>query len=275
MITADQTTAIDQFTALPSSCRRGGGRAHEVYWSASDHSAITEPGATQFSFGASGPVPIVNFGRKRLTFSFRSNRTGTVQQGEGPWEFLLAKHLDTLPFVSDYRLHGHRAVLTHPDGRETVYGPDAVWSGVDGTVTCAEVKASDGYFAEPATAALLDVTERGLATGGIRLARITGDSLQDDRRRTFNVCRAFADGLGRIDDALLARARDALAGGPLSLASLGDRLGVDARSRVRVVNALMVRHAAAYDLSDAVTPDLRVTAAPIAKPTPDLATLTA
>ncbi|MGA1799320.1 hypothetical protein VH567_11135 [Sphingomonas sp. 4RDLI-65] len=272
--TASRTTTIDQFSALPASSRRGGGRAHEVYWTASKPSPITDPAATSFSFGSYDPGPIVNFGRKRLTFSFLSARTGTVQQGESPWEFLLAKHLETLPSVGAYRLHGHRAVLVGPDGETSSYGPDAVWTGIDGTVTCAEVKASAGYFAEPATAALLDVAERGLAAGGIRFARITSDALREDRRREFNVCRAFADGRGRIGEAVPDRARDALAGGPLALGALGERLGIDASSRVRIVNALMVRRIAAYDLSDAVTPDLCVTAAPLAKPAPDLAALT-
>jgi hypothetical protein len=275
MTTVQHDAGIDQFAALPARFRRGGGRAHEVYWRASKPSPLTEPDAMRFSFGPAGPARIVSFGRKRMTFSYRSVRTGLLQQGEGPWELLLAKHLETLPAVHDYRLHGHRATLTDPDGGKTEYGPDAVWAGVDGTVTCAEVKASDSYFAEPSTAMLLAVTERGLAAAGIRLARITGDSLTMDRRRAFNVCRAFADGLGGIDGNLVARARDALAGGPLSLASLGERLGVHTASRVRVVNALMVRRVAAYDVTDAVTPDLRVTSAPAAESTPDLATLTA
>lgn len=272
--TASRTTTIDQFTALPASSRRGGGRAHEVYWTASKPSRITDPAATSFSFGSHEPAPIVSFGRKSQTFSFLSVRTGTVQQGEGPWEFLLAKHLETVPHVSGYRLHGHRAILVGPDGEKSSYGPDAVWADIDGAVTCAEVKASAGYFAEPATVALLEVTERGLAAGGIRFARITGDALREDRRREFNVCRAFADGLGRIGDDVADRAQDALAGGPLALGALGERLGIDAPSRVRVVNALMVRRIAAYDLSDAVTPDLCVTAAPLPKPAPDLAALT-
>lgn len=275
MITAEQTTAIDQFTALPPPCRRGGGRTHEAYWKASKPSPITEPDAMGFSFGPASPAPIVSFGRKKSTFSFLSRRTGSIQQGEGPWEFLLAKHLETLPAVQNYQMHGHRAVLTDPEGGETRYGPDAVWSGVDGTVTCAEVKASAGYFAEPATVALLHVTERGLAAAGIRFARITGDALQEDRRRAFNVCRAFTDGLGQLDGAVEARAREALARGPLSLAELSEHVGIDARSRVRVLNALLVRRIAAYDLSDAVTPDLRVAAAPRSNPAPDLATLNA
>lgn len=275
MTTVQHNTGIDQFAALPARSRRGGGRAHDVYWRASKPSPLTESEAMRFSFGPAGPARLVSFGRKRMTFSYHSVRTGLVQQGEGPWELLLAKHLETLPAIHDYRLHGHRASLIDPEGVKTEYGPDAVWTGIDGTVTCAEVKASDGYFAEPFTAMLLAVTERGLAAAGIRLARITGDALSMDRRRAFNVCRAFADGLGGIDENLVARAQDALAGGPLSLARLGERLGVHAASRVRAVNALMVRRAAAYDVTEAVTPDLRVTSAPAAKSAPDLATLTA
>ncbi len=275
MIISERTSTIDQFTALPPSCRRGGGRAHEVYWSSSKPSPITEPEAMGFTFGPAGPARIVNFGRKRSTFSYLSKRTGSIQQGEGPWEFLLAKHLETLPHVGDYRLHGHRALLVDPDGKTSEYGPDAVWAGIDGSVTCAEVKASAGYFAEPATVALLDVTEQGLAAAGIRFARITGDALQEDRRRAFNVCRAFADGLGRFDAALAVRAREALAGGPLSLAELAEDLRVGPGSRVRVLNALLVRRIATYDLSDAVTPDLRVAAAPPSQPSPDIANLRA
>lgn len=275
MIIAERTNTVDQFTALPQSCRRGGGRAHEVYWKASRPSSITEPEAMAFSFGPAGPARIVNFGRKRMTFSYLSSRTGTIQQGEGAWELMLAKHLETLPQVRDYMLHGHRAVLRDPEGGTTTYGPDAVWSTIDGTVTCAEVKASAGYFAEPATAVLLEVAERGLAAADIRFARITGDALQQDRRRSFNVCRAFADGSSRIDDSLVARAQEALAGGPLGLGELGERMRVDTRSRVRIVNALLVRQVLAYDLSDAVTPDLRVAAASPPKPAADLSTLSA
>ena len=278
MVTAQQNTritGIDQFTSLPVPCRRGGGRAHVVYWDGSAPSPLTDPANTAFSFGAiADPARIVSFGRKRSTFSFLSERTGTVQQGEGPWEYLLAKSLETDPAVHVYQLHGHRASLTDADGGKSVYGPDAVWAAVDGTITCAEVKATDSYFAEPATAALLDVTERGLAAAGIRFARVTGDTLREDRRRDFNVRRAFADGLGRLQDGLVDRARDVLAGGSVSLARLGERLGVAPDSRVRVVNRLMVRHAAAYDLTDAVTPDLRVTAASVADAAPDLAALT-
>lgn len=275
MTTAKRTTTIDQFSALPFSSRRKGGRSHDAYWTASKPSPITEPAAMRFAFGGTAPARIVSFGRKRLTFSYYSVRTGSIQQGEGPWEFLLAKHLETLPSIGTYQLHAHRAVLVAPDDTTSVYGPDAVWTGVDGSVTCAEVKASAGYFAQPATADLLEVTEKGLATAGIRFARISGDALQEDRRREFNVCRAFVDGQGRIDDDLIDVARQAVAEGPLALASLGERMGIDAASRVRVVNALMVRQIVAYDLSEAVTPDLRIDAAPARMPAPDLATLTA
>ncbi len=274
MTVTDPTVTIDQFSALPATCGRGGGRSHDVYWRATDPSPLTDPATAHFAFRTVEPERTVNFGRKRLTFSFHSVRTGQVQQGEGPWELLLAKHLETTPDGGPYRLHGHRAWFTHDDGSVTTYGPDAVWTDADGHVVCGEVKASDGYFAEPATAALLAAAERGLATAGIRLARITGNALCADRRRRFNVCRAFADGLGRLDEHLEQQARDVLAGGSVSLARLGERLEVDDANRVRVLNSLLVRRVASYDLSAAITPDLEISAARPIREGPLLESLT-
>jgi hypothetical protein len=272
MTITHQDPVVDQFNSLPASCRRGGGRSHVTYWRADAPSPLTDPTGTRVTFRAAQTAPVVNFGRKRLTFSFRSARTGTVQQGEGPWELLLAKYLETTPSVHAYSLHAHRAMLTSPDGIAT-YGPDAVWAEVDGSVTCAEVKASSSYFSQPTTAAMLDVVEKGLTAGGIRFARITGDALQADRRRHFNVCRAFMDGLGSFDDRLASRAREVLANGPVALGRLGELLGVSGTYRLRVVNALMVRHVAAYDLSAAVTPDLAVSDAPTRNVVRDLSGL--
>lgn len=261
MTTTVPTATIDQFNALPAACRCGGGRSHDVYWRATDPSPLTDPATARFAFRTVEPERTVNFGRKRLTFAFHSVRTGHVQQGEGPWELLLAKHLETTPDGGPYRLHGHRAWFTHEDGSVTTYGPDAVWCDANGHVVCGEVKASDTYFTEPATAALLTAVEKGLATAGIRLARITGDALCADRRRRFNVCRAFADGLGRLDVHIEQQARDVLAGGSVPLARLGERLEVADADRVRVVNSLLVRRVASYDLSAGVTPDLEISAA--------------
>ncbi|MBD8736235.1 hypothetical protein [Sphingomonas sp. CFBP 13706] len=260
---ASRIVIPDVFDALPARCRRGGGRAHEPYWT----TATPEIGEAEFrsaAFGARSiePKTIVNFGRKRLTFSYLSAKTGTGQQGEGPWEYLLAKYLEGEPTIVKYQFHGIETVWTNGGTVLRSYGPDATWVDTNGTITCAEVKASDGYFAEPDTHVLCNAAEEGLASIDVSFARITGDALQADRRRAYNVATVFADRLTSVSEKQVDLARDRLAGGDVALGRLGEILGARPSTALQTINALMVGRHLAYDLSEPATPDMRISAAP-------------
>lgn len=267
--TTIHVTVPDVFAALPPKCRRVGGRNHEPYWTgATSPSTLTDFGSATFTACSIAPRTMVTFGRRRSTFSFNSVKTSTVQQGDGPWEFALAMHLEVLPDVSDYQMHNLSTVWTVDGSVLQEYGPDAIWADVAGYVTCAEVKASAAYFALPETKSLCDAAEAGLATYDVRFARVTGDALQEDRRQSFNVKRAFLDRTTPISRQQRDAARNRLAGGDTALGRLAEIVGARPGGALRTINALLVRGHAAYDLTRSIDPDMPIKAAPTTAVTP-------
>jgi hypothetical protein len=258
------TVAIpDAINSLPPRSRRGGGRNHQVFWSSSNQNVLAhELGSLSFSARTVTPKQHVTFGRKQSSFSFISRKTRTEQQGEGPWELLLAKNLEVEPAVVSYAFHNLETTWSDKNIVARSYGPDAIWADVHGQVVCAEVKASESYFSEPDTSALCAAATEGLETLDVHFLKLTGDALQEDRRRAFNISRAFADRLTALSPHQIDVARNRLAERETAVGELGELMGVQPSSALQAVNALMVRRYAAYDLSAPVTLDLLVGEAP-------------
>ena len=257
---------FDPFDVLPPRARRPVGRHHQPAFG-----SVTEiPPVARNSPGALAcvrsitPEPIVSFGRKRSTFIFLSAKTGTTQEGEGPWEYELAREFETNPLVSDYQMHGAQlkfdGAADGAPGRR--YRPDAVYWSFETGVTMAEVKATESWFGLPDVRGLADRAREALARVGITFAEVSGDALRADRRRAYNVARAFADRTTAVSDRQRGAVLSLLAGGEAPFGRVAETLRVPAPGSLQALNSLMVRGHVSYDLSCRIDEDMEVVGAP-------------
>lgn len=259
------TTCFDPIHELPSRARRAAGRFHQPAFALTDggHAIARQVYGAFAAVRSVAPEPIVTFNRKRSTFIFLSAKTGTTQEGEGPWEYALAKELEVNPFCADYQMHGSQLSFEADDGNVRKYGPDVVYWSFDTGLTMAEVKANAVWFGLPEVRAMSDRAADGLADLDIAFAEVCGDELRADRRRAYNVSRAFADRTTQFSPAQREAVRNRIAEhGPVPLGDLARTLDVPRPAVLQTVNAMMVRRDVAYDLASMVDDDTAVVLPP-------------
>lgn len=209
-------------------------------------------------------APAVTFHSKSSTFDFFSVKTQRVMFGIGPHEFANARELEANPIVVDFDLQSIRAIW-NADEREH-YTADSVALMADGGIVTTEVKASVSYFQDPDYVPVMWNAERAFQPVGITFAKVTGDQMDDNQRRSWNVNRVFHDRGTAFDKRDVDAVRKLLAaeGGQTPLGRVMETLSTNASVGRQMANAMMcVRHLA-YDLDAVVTPDTPVSAAPLA-----------
>lgn len=255
----------DPIDLLPRRGRRAVGRHHEPRYIESlvDHSAIAGDRGSFIGVRSVPPQPLVTFGRKRGTFIYVSGKTGTTQEGEGPWEMALAKECEVNPLIVEYQMHGSELEFGTTDaGRTRSYRPDATYWSFETGLTIAEVKACAPWFGQPEVRATCDDAREALARYGIAFAEISGDDLRRDARRAYNVARAFADRTTAITEAQRGDVRDLLSAGDAPFGRVAEVLRVHPSRTLQCLNGLMVKREVAYDLSTVVCDDMPVTVPP-------------
>lgn len=257
----------DPFSCMPARARRNFGMRHtHPYWRATTTEPAITHGPLDWQLQAIESVKPrchVSFRRKQSTFSFLSRKSGFSQSGESAWEYYYARELEVNPFVVDYQFHGAKLRWKTADGPRE-YGPDCHHITVEAKLTMTEIKASQSYFAEPEYRALMRLTHDDLAKAGIRFEKVTGDQLLANRRRTYNISRAFDDRFTAFHTRDVNILRDGfLAEGPeLALARVGELLGLPGPATLPVVNAMMCCRHLAYDLDEFVSADTIIRTAP-------------
>lgn len=260
----------DILACIPRNARRTGGRHHrrpgisELNEISGD--SIPDWGIARVQSVVSAPA--VTFHSRSSTFDFFSVKTRRVVYGIGPHEFAHARELEADPYTADFGLQGLRAVW-NAEGRDH-YTADSVALMADGRVVGTEVKASESYFQDPKYAAVMWNAARSFEAAGITFAKVTGDGMDDNRRRSWNVSRVFHDRGTRFGEREISAVTNLLtaAGSPVALGRVQEVLSDNASVARQMVNAMMCARHLAYDLNAAVTSDTEVNSAPrIAKPT--------
>jgi hypothetical protein len=266
----------DPLDCLPERARSSGGRYHEhpFYSSILTEPPILtcEPASYELSAIQSGLVSsAVTFRRKQSTFSFLSLKSGRTQMGESPYELQNAQEKEVDPICVDFQLPGPRLCWDSPEGPRH-YTADAISTDVSALITVDEVKASESYFREPSYSALMDRVEEDLSGINVKFRKITGDQMERQRRRRFNVTRLFGDRFTAFGPRQIDAIENLFSQHPEQpLGRLEANLGVDARISGHIVNALMCARHLRYDLDAQLTADSIVRPVPrISYPLPDI-----
>ncbi|MEL0254124.1 MAG: hypothetical protein VW935_19625 [Novosphingobium sp.] len=257
---------IDPFTVLPERARRSHGRFHthprDNYSLLVDSAEAVVPYRPTWqtvTIKSIEPVHQVTFRKKKSTFAFLSLKNGRTQTGESYWELLRAKALEVDPAILDYQSSALRMIFSNDDG-DRRYTADMLAIDDCGRVMVEEVKASWSYFRQPDYAQLMAEVQSACDASSLQLNRITGDNLESDRRRSYNISRAFDDRFAAFDithEDLVSNAF-AKSGGAIEFGDIASSLGLSWQHSLTILNALMCQRLVAYDLGECVCPDLQI-----------------
>lgn len=277
----DRVLAIsiqDHFDCLPERARRQHGKYHlHPHWSATTSDAAVvaacdPPHWSMSRVSAIEPYYHITHRRKQSTFGFLSRKNGFTQTGESTWELHRAKELEIDPLVIDYQLGGLQIEFVTPQGKRH-YTPDTVVSTATGHVVAEEVKASPTYFHEPEYRLLMTQVESGLASIGISFRKLDADEMRQNRRRCYNVAKAFDDRFAAFGPLQLDAVQNALAkdGGGASVGQLTEAMRLHPATALQAINAMMCKRHVSYDLNLPVGRETKVSFPPnLPKALPDI-----
>lgn len=246
----------DYLGCLSDRARSQNGTHHlHPYWSATtSEAALVEacdrPDWSVTRVSSIDPYHHVTHRRKQSTFSFLSRKTGFTQTGESPWELLRGMELEIDPYVTNFQLGGLRIYWTTPHGLRH-YTPDTVLTTTTGQVFAEEVKASASYYHEPEYRSLMNRAEQGLSAVGIGFNMLDADQMRENRRRCYNVAKAFDDRFAAFGPSHLDVVRNALAKSKegAAIGELTEAMGLHSGSAMQVINAMMCKRIVSYDLN--------------------------
>ncbi len=268
----------DYLDCLPARARSQNGTHHlHPYWSAttSEAAVVTACDLTAWRvirISSMNPYHHVTHRRMQSTFSFLSRKTGYTQTGESFWELLRGMELEIDPCVTNFQLGGLRMYWTTPHGLRH-YTPDTVLTTTTGQIFAEEVKASASYYHEPEYRSLMNRAEQGLGAVGIGFNRLDADQLRENRRRCYNIAKAFDDRFAAFGPPHHDAVQNALAktNQGVAIGELAEAMGLHWGSAMQVINAMMCERVVSYDLNRPVSQETMVRQpTKVAKVTPDI-----